>query len=77
VTCYVLYCTVWADHGSRGWCDNPWSALRPVQVGPLRKVPSLWKVSVFIDGARQLLVTVHVSLLGEPGLCVYSMQPDG
>ena len=46
-------------------------------VGPLRKAPSVCKVCVFIDGAWQLLVTVHVSLLREPGLYVYSTQPGG
>jgi len=47
--------------------DNPRSMLRLVQVGPLRKAPSVCKVCVFIDGAWQLLVTARVSLLGEPG----------
>ena len=58
----------WVDHGSRGWYDNPQSALKPVQVGPLHKAPSVCKECVFIDGAWQLLVTACVSLLGEPAV---------
>jgi len=76
IHCTVLYCTIWGDHGSRGQYDNLWSALRPVQVGPLCKTPSVCKVCVFIDGAWQLLVTACVSLLRQPGLYVYSKQSD-
>ena len=74
--CTVLYCSIWVDHRSRRRYDNPWSALRPVQVGPLCKAPSVCKVCVFIDGAWQLLVTADVALLVELGLYVYNTQCD-
>ena len=38
---YEMYCTTWDDHGSWRQCDNPLSVLRPVQIGPLHKAPSL------------------------------------
>ena len=41
VTQSVLYCTIRSDHGSRGRYDNPWSLLRPVQIGPLHDAPSV------------------------------------
>ena len=45
----ALHCNVLSGvmHGSKGWYDTPWSALRPVQVGPLRKAPGVCKVCVF------------------------------
>jgi len=55
-----------STHGSRGRYDSQWSLLSAVQVSPLHEAPSVCKVCVFIEDAWQLLVTAHVSLLGEP-----------
>jgi len=64
----VLYCIIWDDHGSRGQYDNPEAS----SSWPIAQSPNVCKVCVFIDSAWQLLVTVHVGLLGEPGaVCLY------
>ena len=60
-----------------GMTMEAWSALRPVQVGPLCIAPDVCEVCVFIDGAWQLLVTAPLGLLGEPGVvCLQYTQPD-
>jgi len=57
--CTVLYCTMWVTMAAE--------AGMTIQVGPLRKAPSVCKVCIFVGGVWQLLVTARVSLLGEPG----------
>ena len=67
------YCTVL--YLELPWKQRPvghFSSHTPVYVGPLRKAPIVCKVCVFTDGAWQLLVTAHVSPLGESGaVCLY------
>ena len=71
---YDMYCTVQSVvtmeaeagmtiHGHR------WGQFKSAHCA---KLHSVWKVCVFIDGAWQLLVTAHVSLLRQPGaVCLY------
>jgi len=73
----VLYCTIGDDHRSRGQYDSLWSVLRPDQFDTMHSPLNVCRVCVMYEwrAAADTIVTVPVSLLGEPWLNVYSMQP--